>query len=207
VSETYQVLVALGYAIPSFLMAARLWHVWRRPLEVEGGRWVSLGVGIFVLEFILLHAGTFLGGVMVASDSAAGRVGSILLLLLFYGLFVGALTIAFKSREFLTSFLALIGGRLLAILLGASQQDAELLMAHSIIGILIYMAMVVVSLLPLPRFGITEQIADRFRMPGASGAWVDNPHRAIGAATLYFLLLGIAEIGLMTWIDPSRFGR
>lgn len=69
----------------------------------------------------------------------------------------------------------------------------------------IYFAMVVLSvLLPWPRLGITAEIADATRRPGESGTWVDEPHRAIGAATVYFLLLGVAEIALLTWIDPRR---
>lgn len=32
------------------------------------------------------------------------------------------------------------------------------------------------------------------RKDGASGLWVEKPHRAIGAATIYFLLLGLAQL-------------
>jgi hypothetical protein len=70
---------------------------------------------------------------------------------------------------------------------------------------MIYFGMVVLSvLLPWPRFGITAEIAARTRQPGASGTWVDEPHRAIGAATAYFLLLAIAELTVLSWIDPAR---
>jgi hypothetical protein len=68
----------------------------------------------------------------------------------------------------------------------------------------VYFAMVVASVfVPIPRFGITPDVASATRLAGASGVWIDHPHRAIGAATAYFFLPGVVELTLMTWIDTS----
>jgi hypothetical protein len=68
----------------------------------------------------------------------------------------------------------------------------------------IYFPMVFLSvLLPWPRRGITEEVVRLTRLPGHSGLWVEQPHRAIGPAALYFILLGIVEVAVMTWIDPA----
>ena len=72
--EIYRLLVAASYAIPSFALSARFYHVWRAPLEVEEGRWINFGVGVLAMEFILLHAGTFLGAQAVAAGSDGNRL-------------------------------------------------------------------------------------------------------------------------------------
>lgn len=199
--QLYRLLMAVSFALPSFAMSARLFHVWRAPEEIEEGRWVTLGVGVMTMEFILLHAGAFLGTQVVELTASGARALGLLGILAFYGLFVGAITLAFRSPSLGTSFLWLVGGRLVATLLGVGREDAELLRLHSIVGIVLYMAMVMASVtLPFPRRGITDAIALRHRLPGSSGAWVDEPHRAIAAGAIYFLLLGVAELVLLPWL-------
>lgn len=200
-----QVLMAVIFALPCFLMAARLLQVWRDPMSVEAGGWVRLGVGVFVMEFILLQAGIFLAGVSVEARLRGEGWLPTLGLTAFLGLFAVAVALAFRSRMLLFSFLWMISARFLALAIGISVQTKALLHAHAVTAMAIYFAMVVLSvLLPWPRLGITAEIADATRRPGESGTWVDEPHRAIGAATVYFLLLGVAEIALLTWIDPRR---
>jgi hypothetical protein len=114
-----------------------------------------------------------------------------------------AFAFGFKSPMLFHSFLWLIGGRFLALLLGISGSATRLLMAHSVVAMMIYIGMVVLSVfLPWPRLGISTEIAARTRVPNASGIWIEEPHRAIGAATVYFVLLAIAELALLSWIDP-----
>jgi hypothetical protein len=192
--------MAIAYAAPSLSMAVHLNRVWRAPLEVEGGRWVSLGVGVMVAEFILLHAGTLLGA--AASERGTVGIGTMAMLVGFYLLFIGAITLAFKSGMFLRSFLALIIGRGIAVALGTGGQEATLLQAHSIVASLIYFPLVVLSaFMPWPRRGLSKEIAQRFGTPGATGTWAEEPHRAIGAATVYFAALGLLELFVLSWVD------
>lgn len=202
----FRLVMVTGFAVPSFAMAARLNHVWRAPQEVDNGQWVRRGVGIFAMEFILLHAGTLIGTTLLAgADGAPGRM-SFAGLVGLYGLFAVAVSQAFSSAALLSSFLWLVAGRFIAVALGTARQDAEFLVAHSVVAMAIYFALVVVSVFaPVPRRGITESIAAQQRVADASGIWVEQPHRAIGAATIYFFLLGLAEVGLLSWVDPSRF--
>lgn len=201
--KVYQVAMALSFAAPSLMMGIRLLHVWRDPMHIENGRWVQLGTGVFIMEFILLQVGIMLAAAGADAHSTAGKIASVAGLLAFYGLFAGAIALSFKSTMLLYSFLWMIGGRFLALTIGISESDQALVGAHSVVGMVIYFPLVVLSVfLPVPRFGITSEVAAATRMPGSSGAWVDHPHRAIGAATVYFLLLAVAEIAMMTWIDP-----
>lgn len=198
-----QAVIAVAFALPCLLMAQRLWRVWRDPMSIEAGAWVRIGTGIFIMEFILLHAGVLLGSLAADAGSASGKWGSMLGMTFFYGLFAAAIAFGFKSRMLFYSFLWLIGGRFLALLLGISGSATRLLMAHSVVAIMIYMAVTFLSvMLPWPRLGITTEIAARTRVPDASGIWIEEPHRAIGAATVYFVLLAIAELTLLSWIDP-----
>ena len=92
----------------------------------------------------------------------------------------------------------------MALGLGIAGDEGQLLVARSVIGTTLFIAVVVASsLLPFPRFGITDEIASAQRTPGSSGLWVDEPHRAIGAGALYFLALGVVELLFLSWIDPS----
>jgi len=196
--------MALAFAIPCFRMGFQLLAVWRNPMACENGRWVQLGVGVFVLEFILLHAGIFIGAVTMDAGGAAAILGT-LGLAAFYTLFAAAIAWGFKSRMLFMSFLSLVVGRFVAVLLGISQDDTQLFMAHSLVAMAIYFVLVFASVfLPWPRLGITEAIAAQTRVPNASGLWVEQPHRAIGPATVYFLLLGLVEVLLMTWVDPGK---
>ena len=47
-------------AVSCWWMAITLFRAWQTPMVVEEGRWVHLGVGIMVLEFILVHSGAML---------------------------------------------------------------------------------------------------------------------------------------------------
>lgn len=196
--------MALSFAVPSFAMGFRLLAVWRDPLSIDGGRWVRYGVGLFVMEFILLHAGVMLGG--AAAASGGGFDGMTLLLLGFYGLFAGAIALGFRNSSLFKAFLLVIGGRAVGSLLGISTESQALFLAHSLIGMVLYISLVVTSVfIPWPRRGITEAIAAEQRVPGSSGLWVEKPHRAIGPAAVYYLLLGVAEVSLLTWIDAATF--
>lgn len=194
--------MAISFAGPSFTMGFKLLTVWRDPGSVDGGRWVRYGVGLFVLEFILLHAGVMIGG--AAAASGGGFDWGILLLLGFYALFAAAIAWGFRTSSLFHSFAWVIGGRALGSVLGISTESQQLFLAHSLVAMAIYITLVVTSvIIPWPRRGITEQIAAEQRVPGSGGLWVEQPHRAIGPAAVYYLLLGIAEVGLLTWVDAA----
>jgi hypothetical protein len=197
-----QVAMALSFAMPSFAMGFKLLRVWRDPMSVDNGRWVRYGVGLFVLEFILLHAGVMIGG--AAAADGGGFDWGVLLLLGFYALFAGAIAMGFRDTSLFRTFLWVIGGRAVGSLLGISTESQTLFLAHSLIGMVLYFVLVMTSVfIPWPRRGITPEIAAEQRVPRSSGLWVEQPHRAIGPAAVYYLLLGLAEVALLTWIDAA----
>lgn len=193
--------MAVSFAAPCFSMGMRMLQVWRDPMAVDEGRWVRYGVGVFVLEFILLHASILLGAAATGHDGLS--LARTALLVGFYALFAGAIALGFKSRALFNAFLVVVVGRFVAVMVGVSADDQRLFMAHSLVAMVLYFGLVISSVvLPWPKLGITEAVASRARPDNASGLWVEQPHRAIGPAAVYFLLLGVVELALMTWVDP-----
>jgi hypothetical protein len=188
--QTYAApITAVVYALPCFGMGLRLLHVWRKPLEVENGRWVQLGTGVILIEIILL-----LTGLVLTVETEMSPVKTLFVMLIL-GFFALVITASFRSRMLLVSFLEVIGGRLVATLLGMTDDSSKLLESYYVLAFMIYMSSVAASIyLPFPRWGISQELAVRFRVPGARGIWVEDPHRAIGAGAIYFLLLGVATL-------------
>lgn len=190
----WQWLVALAAAIPCFLMAHRLWRVWRDPESVDGGRWVEYGISILVMEFIIIHSGAAMGG-LAGSESPAVTLISLVGLIAFYSLFAAAIAFGMKSPGLFTSFLVIMLGRVVTILWATGNEVSGYLLTQSIVSVVLYMFVAILSLLPLPAFGLADpKYARALRKDGGSGLWVDKPHRAIGAATIYFFLLGLAQV-------------
>lgn len=72
VSEELHVLIdraipwvaAIVATVPCFYLSWVLVNVWREPMAWSDGNWVRLGVDLLLLEFILLHSGAFMVGVL-----------------------------------------------------------------------------------------------------------------------------------------------
>ena len=176
------------------MMAARMFRTWRDPLSVDNGNWVRHGVGIMLMEFMVVHSGGFIGAY------AAGHVDSspvaLLLLSLFYAGFAALMAWVFKSRDLFKYFISLMGGRLLTVCLPVFRDDAAYLGSRAGVAVLLYICMAFLTVFPLPRGGITTDVADRCMKGAGGGIWVSFPHRPILAGAIYFFLMGCAELAL-----------
>jgi hypothetical protein len=79
--------------------------------------------------------------------------------------------------------------------LGASQAEhGDEVQAAWAIGVVAYLLCVFASVfLPVPAWGLGDGVGHDLLDPSGDGAWEEEPHRAIAAATLYFAILGCAE--------------
>jgi hypothetical protein len=68
IQRTLRLITALVGGVSCLSMAVTLYRTWQTPMAVEGGRWVSLGVGIMVLELLLVHSGVMLPGLSSQID-------------------------------------------------------------------------------------------------------------------------------------------
>lgn len=203
----------LSAAIPCFFMSARLFKVWRNPLAVDGGRWVRFGVGIIVMEFLVVHSGSFSAAgagwspedVAYYSGSVAAdgtpldiRAGlglkAVLFLALFYGLLAAIIAAKFRSLSLFTYFAFIMAGRLLAVAVPSFSEDTRYIVTRILMAIILYIGIVTLSLLPMPRGGMKPDVISRLPDgPGDTGLW-NSPHQPIFAGAVYFFLLGCSEI-------------
>ena len=59
---------ALASGIPYLVLSYILIQVWIEPMAWDDGQWVPFGVGLLLMEFLLLHSSAFIGA-MVAMQT------------------------------------------------------------------------------------------------------------------------------------------
>lgn len=192
-----QWVAAIAAALPCFYLSYVLVRVWIEPRAIDGGSWVRFGVGLMILEFLLLHSGGMITAMMAKQSETADKLRLFFGLLLFYLLMVVAFAYSLESMTLLWIFAAVSAGRLLAALTHSSDEQAES-MKRIGFGMLLYLLAVMGSIfLPIPELGINSSVlADVYPQRG-SGLWERQPERAIAAAAAYFLLLGLGELFIL----------
>ena len=186
---------ALLSALPDFGLAALYLGAWIAP---DPARPTLVGrlMLAMLLEFIVVHSAAFLGTATLAPGSPAARATRIAGIGLFYTLFVGAFSLAFHQIWPLWSFWALILNRMLSVLLKQppAGEEQQFLKSQWAAGAAFYMiAVLLTTVLPLPRLGVTPDAIARMHLVGR-GLWVDQPWRVLAAGTLYFAATAVSEL-------------
>jgi hypothetical protein len=182
-------------AAPLFWISFTLGRLWVSPASVDDAvAWVRFGVGLMLLEFILLHSGVFVGAGCAAAKTTFKRVLVFAGIVVFYGAFALAFSLGTNSRSVLEIYGFVMLGRFVSVI-ADSRSGTEMFILRSVGGVLVYLPLVFASvLIPWPRLGITEELAAAARTPNSSGVWVEEPHRVIAIGAIYFLLMGILEV-------------
>jgi hypothetical protein len=179
-------------AAPCFFLAGTLLWTWVDPMSVRGGRWVPLGVGIMVLEFVLVHSGAMMAGVQRSKELEQWK--TVALMMGFYALFAATMSAAFKSWDLFLIFTAVMVTRWARILTDPDHAPEEA-MRRSGMSIIFYLLAAFASLfVPLPELGLTTQVLNEVYPFRGGGEWERYPEKALFAGVLYFSLLGLAEI-------------
>src|SRR5258708_7683748 len=105
-----------------WVMAGMFVTAWWWPREVDDGRWVKLGVGVLLLEFILIHSGAFLSNLMT-QKAGWERSRTLFALTALYTLFGAAIAFIFHSWWILGTFALVMSGRLWSVFSGQSEID------------------------------------------------------------------------------------
>lgn len=188
-------LSAILAALPCFILAAALLGAWRDPMAWDDGRWIPFGVGLLLLELLLLHSGVFIVSVVMPAPTLLRRWGWALGLVTFYGLTAWGFATATASYELLTIFAIVTLGRLATLGVGGEAARAAILQ-RSAIGVAAYLFVGFGTVFfPVPPLGVTPEILDAVYPLRGGGLWERHPERALAGAALYFTLMGIAEIG------------
>lgn len=177
----------LAAAGPDAVTAGVFLTLWISPLAL-GASGVRNAVLVMLVEFVLIHAAGFLGGLLLNPALPRGRRVLVLAGFAgFYLMFVGAFMLAFQEWWPVLVFGWLILGKFGLIVTGrgASEAQASVWGMSALIYLLGAFATI---LLPLPRLGVGAEVVGQLGLPG-SGLWVEQPHRVLAFGFLYFALL------------------
>ena len=196
-------------ALPSIGISGMFLITWIAP-RAFGKQMVSYLMLVMLMEFINVHAAGFMGNVIVGDADRAKKAFAIAGLGIFYTLFVGAFSAAFKQWWSLWAFWGLIFNRLLGVLLGKAPtgQEKRMLQTSWAAGVFLYVMLVFATIiLPVPSCGITaEVIAEQGFTMG--GLWIEEPYRVMAFGFLYFAAVGLAEMLSYKWsFQHGNVGR
>ncbi len=199
-------LTRIAAAVPDFALAAGFLITWIAPATF-GQRAVAYLMLVMLLEFIIVHASGFMGSVILNEPlSRRTRFKALLGLGAFYGLFAAAFSAAFRAWWPLWTIFLLTLNRLLAVLTGElpeGRERAYVRRSWAVAALLYLVFVLVTTLLPVPRFGITAEVVRAQGLPG-SGLWIDAPHRVLAFGFLYFLATGLSELVSHRWLPAEH---
>lgn len=179
-------------ALPDFGMAALAVSAWVSP-TLFGPETVSYVVLVLLLEFIVVHSAGFMGEASLHPDKFK-KAGGTLGLGLFYTVFVGAISLAFKKWWPLVFFWGLTLNRLLRSLTapkGSLNEGAVHLEWGA--GVVFYLFSVFAGLLPWPALGLKCGGEGCYGLTGG-GLWIDRPQSALFSCAVYFFLQGAFKL-------------
>ncbi len=185
---------AFAAAVPCIYLSWALFSTWADPMARDGGSWVRFGVGLMVLEFVLLHSGAFMAMVLKLDANPVKRSLMLLGMALLYGLMAWAFSAATDSPALLWIFGGVVAGRLLT---GIIDREAgfQALMARSGFGVGLYLLVTMLTIfVPVPEWGITSSVVNEVYPDRGSGLWEKDPERAVAGAAVYFGLMGLLEV-------------
>jgi hypothetical protein len=185
-------LAAIVSAVPDLGIAALALATWINPSHV-GEEKVAWFLGLMLLEFIVVHSSAFLGSVALSDEPRAKRVKAALGLSAFYTLFAAGFALGMKHWWPVWAFWALSANRLLGIMLGQAPtgKERDVVMASWAAGAVFYLLGAFATvLLPLPSLGVERSMLGSIA-EDSGGLWVDEPHRVVAFAALYFTLTGL----------------
>lgn len=192
-------------ALPDFALAFVFLTVWRNPSLAEPDQ-IRLLLVMMVMEFIVVHSGGFFGAVYAGHDKMRAKLPMLGGLTLFYCLFAGAFSLAFRSWWPLASFLGLTANRLLVVLLDPrpTSERKSVVMANWGLTAFAYLMLVfATAMVPIPRLGFTSDVVRGLGLTGG-GLWIDEPWRVMALGAAYFTAVGVIEIAVLPRIGRAR---
>jgi hypothetical protein len=191
---------AIMAAAPCVMFAVLFYRIWQTPMAIDDGRWVKLGVGIMVLEFILVHSGGVFGALFQKkkTDGLPTDLREKILLALaligFYTAFAVTFSIVFDNWTLFSIFCWVMGSRFLSMILDA-RYGSRVMSTRTKISALLYLCCMFLSVLVrIPRGGLTDEVLNTVYPGRGGGIWEQDPQQALLAGMAYFGLLGLWEL-------------
>jgi hypothetical protein len=193
-------IAAVLASLPDFALAAVACITWVSPATL-GEEKVAWFLGLMLLEFIVVHSAAFLGAIALSDAPRSRRLVQALGLSAFYTLFAAGFALGMKHWWPLAAFWGLTVNRLLGIALGQAPRgkERELMQAGWAAGAMAYLFGAFVTVLaPLPAFGVRPEMLGAAG-EDSSGLWIDEPHRVVAFAMVYFTLAGLFTLFAHRW--------
>lgn len=185
-------------ALGCWFAAWTYWVAWRTPLAYDEGRWIELGVGMLVVEFLAIHSGTMIGELGAAGPRWRPLLWPVLGA---YALMALAIAVGFASWELALVLLALMGSRLWGLWRPLQGMELAFGRRRSLCSAMLYLLLAFATIfLPIGAGGITPELLDQLWPERGDGLWEAEPQRALVMGLAYFLLLGLIELR-----PPSAF--
>jgi hypothetical protein len=192
------------FAAASLLaVSAQLLRTWIDPLAVERGAWVKFGVGLMMLEFLFVHSGAFAAHAFAIQERKK-RMQALLGLSALYGLFAGVMVLAVGEPRLALVYVGVMGGRAWAGWSDAHHRAGDVDISW-VLSVVAYLACVFSSaFMPWPHLGLPPRLGEELMGSSGDGLWEEQPHRAIGAGTVYFAILAAFEAWRALLVRDNR---
>ncbi|MES9969616.1 MAG: hypothetical protein ABW092_06245 [Candidatus Thiodiazotropha sp.] len=183
----------LSEVVPDFITAGLCLAVWIVPERFDSG-FVTTMMLVMVVEFLVIHA-TIMVPILAAlvPQRLGGVYSGLLAGSLFYLAFAAGGSLAIDSWWPTLAFGWLLASRYLFPLLGRGSDDDEDIRLWIFSTFMWLLLVFATLLLPIPDLGFHTNIAQALG-GSASGIWIDEPHRALAFALLYFTSLALFKL-------------
>ena len=189
-------------ALPDLALGGTFLITWFRPLAF-GDSMLPYAMLTMLLEFFVIHSAAFMGLALWGPAPAWKKTLWVIGLAAMYSTFLLAFGFAAGQWWPMWAFWGLTANRLThALFHRGPTRVSPHMSAEWGLSVLWYLVWVFATVfLPLPRFGITEEVAAAAGLPG-EGLWVDQPHRFVIAGAGYFLCQAWMELAGYTLAGP-----
>lgn len=177
--------------------------VWSDPGPDDGAKIATLSMMI-LFEFVLAHSGIFM--------AAFPRKMALYIFVPFYGIFALSFNAIVPGNTIILLYCGVVLVRMRFIFSDPSDSARGRALGMSVISMILFMFCMVGSAATesiLPKLGLTDAYLtaiDYRNIVNGSGDFIDSPHAALAAGTVYFTLLALAEIwiyGLLRKRQPA----
>jgi len=173
-------------------LAYALIGVWLEPMNWDNGHWVRFGVGLLLLEFLLLHSAAMFAAVAQSDKPPQAKRRHMLLMSGMYLLMCLGFSLAMDSFTLLAILGTVTVSRVVTTLVGEQQTGMPKRAAYGTVVYLLCVGLTVVT--EFPQMGITKEVLDAVYPTRGGGLWERYPQNAIVGGALYFGIMGLLEI-------------
>lgn len=154
-----------------------------------------------MIEFLLLHSGTFMAVGSVLFSRAWQRLCWFLLFSLIYIAAIWGFT-SWSDGSYVAWILAgVLGSRLVTLVILRDKKGTMMAFQRSAVGMFLLVVTAVVCFIPLPELGISEDIRQS-AFGEAEDFLSSRPHRFIAWGIAYFFLMSLVEF-FVGWRLPD----